>query len=166
MVAERMRAAIHPPARVPEKIPPARTELVTRPDGAKVTMTLAVPAGSPSWRQEDAEAAARLRAARAALASKDPLPELLLVETAALAPPLLGLVVVAAVFPPREDLLLLDVDETVELLGVPFLVVRALAPASAAETAFACEVELDLVSVAAEGWVFGAAEGCSFEGTL
>ena len=47
-VAERMRAAMQPPARVPEKSPPARTELVTRPDGAKVTITLAVPAGSPS----------------------------------------------------------------------------------------------------------------------
>jgi hypothetical protein len=47
-VADRMRAAIQPPARVPEKIPPDRTELVTRPEGANVTMTRAVPAGSPS----------------------------------------------------------------------------------------------------------------------
>jgi hypothetical protein len=65
-VADRILAAMHPPARVPENSAPVTTALVTLPDGENVTITRAVPAGSPSCRHPDAEAAAALSAARAA----------------------------------------------------------------------------------------------------
>jgi hypothetical protein len=65
-LADRILAAMHPPARVPENSAPVTTALVTLPDGEKVTITRAVPAGSPSCRHPDAEAAAALSAARAA----------------------------------------------------------------------------------------------------
>jgi hypothetical protein len=71
--ADRILAAMHPPARVPEKSAPITTALVTLPDGAKVTITRAVPAGSPSWRHPEAEAAAALSAdLAAALLNDDP----------------------------------------------------------------------------------------------
>ena len=68
--APRIRAAMQPPARVPVKRAPVTTALITRPDGAKVTITRALPAGSPSRRQPDAEAAAEERAALAAAVLK------------------------------------------------------------------------------------------------
>jgi hypothetical protein len=70
-LADRILAAIHPPARVPENSAPVTTALVTLPDGENVTITRAVPAGSPSCRHPDAEAAAALSALRAADLLKD-----------------------------------------------------------------------------------------------
>ncbi|MBN1605812.1 MAG: hypothetical protein JW940_04225 [Polyangiaceae bacterium] len=165
-VAERIRAAMQPPARVPAKSPPASTELVTRPDGANVTMTLAVPAGSPSLRQEDAEAAARLRAARAALVLKGAL--LLLVE-APDAPPLD--LVLAAFFPTNEDLLLLEPAEASEVVAAVLLAARALGPEEEAAEATFVSRALASGALASGALVSGAlaldaVAGCSFEGTL
>ena len=56
-----------PLARVPAKRDPVTTALVTRPEGAKVTITRARPAGSPSLRHPEAEPAAPVSAAAAAL---------------------------------------------------------------------------------------------------
>ena len=66
---------------------------------------------------------------------------------------------VAAVFPTREDLPALELAEAVEVVvGLPLLVVRALVPVSAADMA--------LAAGAAEAPLSGVAEGRSLEGTL
>ena len=56
--APRIADAMQPPVCVPAKGGPLMLALVTRPDGAKVTTTVAVPGGSPSFRQLDAAPAA------------------------------------------------------------------------------------------------------------
>src|SRR6187399_3005613 len=66
ILARRMVDAMHPPVRVPAKGGPLRLALVTRPDGAKVTMTMAVPLGSPSCRQPAACPTPAFNAASAA----------------------------------------------------------------------------------------------------
>src|SRR4051812_19887973 len=67
--SRRMAAAMQPPVAVPAKGGPESVALVTRPDGANVTVTLAVPLGSPSLRQLEASLAAALSAPTAAARS-------------------------------------------------------------------------------------------------
>ena len=64
--AARIWAAMQPPVGVPAKGGPDRLALVTRPDGANVTNTTAVPLGSAPRRQDEAAEAAAVSAARAA----------------------------------------------------------------------------------------------------
>src|SRR5688572_6233934 len=70
--ALRSAAAMQPPVGVPAKGGPLMFALVTRPDGANVTTTLATPEGSPSLRQAEACAALEVNATAAAERSKGP----------------------------------------------------------------------------------------------
>src|SRR5688500_14942023 len=70
--ALRNAAAMQPPVAVPANGGPPMLALVTRPDGANVTTTLATPEGSPSLRQEEACAAPLFSAAAARARSKGP----------------------------------------------------------------------------------------------
>jgi hypothetical protein len=63
---------MQPPVGVPAKGGPLMLALVTRPEGAKVMTTLAVPEGSPSLRHEEAWEALAVSAAVAAAGSKSP----------------------------------------------------------------------------------------------
>ena len=63
---------MQPPVAVPANGGPPRLALVTRPEGANVMTTLAVPEGSPSLRQVDAALAADVREAAAAARSNGP----------------------------------------------------------------------------------------------
>jgi hypothetical protein len=65
-LAARIWAAMQPPVGVPAKGGPDRLALVTRPDGANVTNTTAVPLGSAPRRHDEAAEAAAVSAARAA----------------------------------------------------------------------------------------------------
>ena len=53
-LARRRVLAMQPPVGVPANGGPCRFALVTRPEGANVMFTVAVPEGSPSLRHEDA----------------------------------------------------------------------------------------------------------------
>src|SRR5688572_2716122 len=68
----RSAAAMQPPVGVPAKGGPLMLAVVTRPDGANVTTTLATPEGSPSLRQAEACPALAVSAAVAAALSKGP----------------------------------------------------------------------------------------------
>src|SRR5690606_4930675 len=68
--AARKRLAMQPPVGVPANGGPATTADVTRPEGAKVTTTRAVPAGSPALRQAAARPPATCTALVAAARSK------------------------------------------------------------------------------------------------
>ena len=63
---------MQPPVAVPANGGPPTTALVTRPDGANVTVTDAIPEGSPDFRHADASPAICVRAFTAALLSKGP----------------------------------------------------------------------------------------------
>lgn len=63
----RKARAMHPPVGVPAKGGPLISAEVTRPEGAKVTLTRAVPEGSSGARHPDAAPAAELRALLASL---------------------------------------------------------------------------------------------------
>ena len=65
-LAARIWAAMQPPVGVPAKGGPDRLALVTRPEGANVTNTTAVPLGSAPRRQDDAAEAAAVSAEMAA----------------------------------------------------------------------------------------------------
>src|SRR5450432_1658514 len=65
-----MALAMQPPVGVPAKGGPWMAALVTRPEGAKVIVRVAVPEGSPSLRHAAASEAAALSAAIAAERSK------------------------------------------------------------------------------------------------
>src|SRR5882724_8008741 len=61
--------AMQPPVAVPANGGPWMVALVTRPEGAKVMVRVALPEGSPSLRKEEACAAALFSALTAALRS-------------------------------------------------------------------------------------------------
>lgn len=63
---------MQPPVAVPAKGGPLMLALVTRPEGAKVTVTLAVPDGSPDFLQVEACEAADESAEAAAARSNGP----------------------------------------------------------------------------------------------
>lgn len=54
MLAPRRARAMQPPVVVPAKGPPLTVEVVTRPEGAKVTLTGMLPRASPGLRQDAA----------------------------------------------------------------------------------------------------------------
>ena len=71
----RMTDAMQLPVEVPANGAPLTVALVTRPDGANVIVTVAVPDGSPNFRQRVASPAAFVSAADAAARSNAPEPE-------------------------------------------------------------------------------------------
>src|SRR5512132_4093488 len=62
-VARRIVDAMQPPVAVPANGGPFTIALVTRPDGANVTTTIAVPLGSPSLRHDAAACEAAVASA-------------------------------------------------------------------------------------------------------